>query len=144
METFTTNQTGRVFLMRLDPGDFVLESIRALIQKEKLVDAYVASAIGTLDFCVLHMVMTTTYPPVEHFERWENKPLELASIDGMIADGVPHLHTVVSDHQMAYAGHLEDGCRVLYLAEIVIVELQAGTKRIRNENGILKLVRKAG
>ncbi len=143
METFTTNQTGRVFLMRLDPGDFVLESIRALIQKEKLVDAYVASAIGTLDFCVLHMVMTTTYPPVEHFERWENKPLELASIDGMIADGVPHLHTVVSDHQMAYAGHLEDGCRVLYLAEIVIVELQAGTKRIRNENGILKLVRKA-
>jgi hypothetical protein len=78
---------------------------------------------------------------VEHFERWEDKPLEVSSIDGLIAGGVPHLHMVVSDHEKAYSGHLEEGCRVLYLAEVVIAELEAaGLHRVRDEKGINMLV----
>ncbi len=142
MEYFDGRTTGRVFMLRLDPGDFLLECINDFIKKENIREGYIASAIGTLDYCVMHMVMTTGYPPVEHFERWDDKPLELTSIDGIIADGTPHLHMVVSDHQKAYSGHLEPGCRVLYLAEIVIVELEpSGLKRVRNEKGILKLTR---
>jgi predicted DNA-binding protein with PD1-like motif len=97
MEYFSTQEIGRTFALRLDQGDYLLESINELIKKEIIKDAVVVSAIGTLDKCVLHMVMTTGYPPVEHFERWDDKPLELSSIDGIIADGKPHLHTVVSD-----------------------------------------------
>ncbi len=141
MQSFSARATNRVFVLRLDPGDYLLESIRRFIEQEHIKDAYIASAIGTLDYCVMHMVMTTGYPPVEHFERWEDKPLEVSSIDGIIADGTPHLHMVASDHQKAYSGHVEPGCRVLYLAEIVIVELdQAGLRRVRNEKGILKLI----
>ncbi len=142
MEYFSSRGTGRIFILRLDPGDFLLECINDFIKKENIREGYIASAIGTLDYCVMHMVMTTGYPPVEHFERWEDKPLELTSIDGIIADGTPHLHMVVSDHQKAYSGHLEPGCRVLYLAEIVIVELEpSGLRRVRNEKGILELTR---
>ncbi len=142
MEYFETKTSGRAFVLRLDPGDLLLECINEFIQKENLQEGYVASAIGTLDHCVMHMVMTTGYPPVEHFERWEDKPLEVTSIDGIIAGGTPHLHMVVSDHQKAYSGHLEPGCQVLYLAEIVIVELESsGLKRARDEQGILKLTR---
>jgi predicted DNA-binding protein with PD1-like motif len=141
MKHFAAKSSGRVFILRLDPGDYLLESIKAFIQEEAIKDAFVASAIGTLDHCVVHMVMTTSFPPVEHFERWEGKPLEISSIDGIIADGVPHLHMVVSDHEKAYSGHLEEGCRILYLGEIVIVELEhAGLKRVRNEKGIMQLV----
>ncbi len=147
MKSFKTKTSGRVFVLRLDQGDMLLESINAFIQQEDIQDAYVASAIGTLDRCVLHMVMTIGYPPVEHFERWEDKPLEVSSISGMIAEGVPHLHMVVSDHKKAYSGHVEPGCRVLYLAEIVIVELaregSAGFHRERDEKGILKLKSRA-
>jgi predicted DNA-binding protein with PD1-like motif len=144
MEYFSLRNSGRVFAIRFDPGDDLLEGIQAFIQKEGIQDAFVASAIGTLDYCVLHMVMTTGYPPVEHFERWEDRPLEVSSIDGLIAGGVPHLHMVVSDHEKAYSGHLEKGCRVLYLAEVVIVELdQAHLQRVRNEKGILKLIQTA-
>ncbi len=141
MESFTAKTSGKVVVLRLDPGDLLLESIQSLIQKEGIRDGYIASAIGTLDYCVMHMVMTTGYPPVEYFARWENKPLELSSIDGIIADGMPHLHMVVADHERAYAGHLEENCRVLYLAEIVVVELeQALLKRVRNARGINELV----
>ena len=142
MEYFSLNPSGRVFALRFDQGDDLLDGINAFIQKEAIHDAYVASAIGTLDKCVMHMVMTVGYPPVEHFARWEDSPLEVASIDGLIISGVPHLHMVVSDHEKAYAGHLEKGCRVLYLAELVIVELEpSGLQRVRNDKGILKLTK---
>lgn len=142
MEIFPIQTTGRIFLLRLDPGDYLLESIRSFIQHENIQNAYVASGIGTLDHCTLHMVMTTGYPPVEHFERWEDQPLEISSISGLIAGGVPHLHMVVSDHEKAYSGHVEEGCRVLYLAEIVIAELEPmPLERQRGENGIWMLSR---
>ena len=140
MKVFTQDKVGRIFILRLDQGDFVLESINELIERENIKNGVVVSARGTVDYCTLHMVLTTGYPPVELFEKWEEKPLELASIDGIIADGVPHLHTVVSDHEKAYAGHLEPGCRVLYLAEIVIMELEGDAlTRIKNEKGINEL-----
>jgi len=141
MEYFSTEQIGRVFVLRLDQGDMLLESIKELIAKEGIKDAVVISAIGTLDMCVLHMVTTTGYPPEEHFERWDNEPLELVSVDGIIADGEPHLHAVVSDSEKAYAGHLENGCRILYLGEVVIGELESmDLKRIYNDKHILKLI----
>ena len=141
MDYFSTEGLGRAFILRLDHGDYVLESIVGLIKEENLKDAVVVSAIGTLDKCKLHMVVTTGYPPVEHFEHWEDKPLELSSIDGVIADGKPHLHAVVSDHERAYSGHLEEGCRVLYLAEIVIIELKSSDLvRVYDDDRIMKLV----
>mgnify|MGYP000203285798 CR=1 FL=1 len=140
MEYFIASKIGRIFLLRLDPGDYVLESIKELVKKEGIKDAIVISAIGTLDQCILHMVTTTSYPPKEFFKRWKNKPLELASVMGIIANGEPHLHAVVSDHEVAYAGHLEKGCRTLYLAEIAIVEIEgANLTRIRDEKNIPKL-----
>ena len=143
MKYFSTKDTGRTFVLRLDQGDYILESIEGLIQEEGIKDAVVVSGMGTLDQCTLHMVMTTGYPTVQHFEHWKDKPLELASIDGIIADGKPHLHAVVSDSKKAYAGHLENGCRTLYLAEIVIVEMKSmNLTRIPDDKNLLKLVTK--
>ena len=140
MKTFTSSGFGKVHVIRLDKGDFLLESVEAFIQEKNIRNAVVVSAIGTLDYCTLHMVMTTGYPAVEHFEKWEDKPLELSSMAGVIADGVPHFHMVVSDHQYAYSGHVEPGCRILYLGEVVVAEMEGlDFKRIRNANNILEL-----
>ena len=140
MKTFTGSGFGKTHIIWLDKGDYLLESVEKFIKAENIRNAVVVSAIGTLDYCVLHMVMTTGLPPVEHFERWEDKPLELSSMSGIIADGVPHFHMVVSDHKYAYSGHVEPGCRILYLGEIVIAELEGfNFRRIRNGNNILEL-----
>ena len=140
MQYFSTEKFGRIFVLRLDSGDYLLESIIELVQKETVKDAVVVSAIGTLDEWKAHMVMTTDYPADNHFEHWKDKPLELASIAGIIANGDPHLHIVVSDSEKAYSGHLEKGCRVLYLAEIVIIEIESmNLARIFNDKHIKKL-----
>ncbi|NRA38518.1 MAG: DNA-binding protein [Planctomycetes bacterium] len=136
MQYTSSDRIGRTFVISMQAGDYLLESVHDLIAKENIVNAVIVSGIATLDKCRLHMVMTTDYPPVEHFEEWDDTPLELASIQGIIADAQPHLHTVVSDHKQAYAGHLETGCRILYLAELVIVEVLdiSLTRRLNDKN----------
>jgi len=138
MKNYTTKAGDKLHILRLDTGDDVLACVNELIEKEGIKNGAVISGIGTLDYCVLHMVTTTGFPAVEHFERWENKPLELTSVDGLIADGIPHLHAVVSDSQKAYSGHLEPGCRILYLGEMLIMEIEPNRnfKRVINGKGI--------
>jgi len=140
MDNFTAGKTGKITILSLKQGEMLLERIEEFVKKSGIKEGVVLSGIGTLDKCVLHMVMTTGYPPVEHFARWDDKALELASIQGFIANGKPHLHTVVSDNERTWAGHLEYGCRVLYLAEVVIMET-AGTGLVRepDDKGIKHL-----
>lgn len=141
MTTFTGDGFGKVHVLRLARGEYLLEGIEKLIEEKKIKNAVVVSAAGTLDNCMVHMVMTTGLPPVDKFVKWEDKAFEIASIDGVIANGSPHLHMVVSDHEYAYAGHLEYECRVLYLCEVVIAEINGfNFHRIRHPNGIWELI----
>lgn len=143
MQYFDKAEMGRTIILRLDQGDYVLESIRKVLEETGITDGYVVSGIGTLDYCVLHMVTTTGYPPVECYPKWNDEPLELVSINGIIADGEPHLHAVISNKDKAFAGHLEPGCRILYLGEIVIQEIKGqALKRKKNNRNISELVPK--
>jgi hypothetical protein len=140
MQYFDKAELGRTIILRLDQGDYVLESIQKVLDETGITDGYIASGIGTLDQCRLHMVTTTGYPPVETYPEWKDKALELVSVSGIIADGKPHLHTVISDSEKAYAGHMEPECRILYLGEIVIQEVKGqAMERIRNSRNIYEL-----
>jgi len=46
MEYFSTQESSRIFALRLDQGDLVLESIKEFITKENIKDAVVISGIG--------------------------------------------------------------------------------------------------
>lgn len=64
------------------------------------------------------------------------------AIVGLVVEGVPHFHIVCSDQNGTYAGHLEPGCEVLYLAEIVLLELTGKPlRRVTDENGLRLLAR---
>ena len=143
MQYFDKAKLGRTIILRLDQGDYVLESILEVLKKTGITDGYVVSGIGTLDYCVLHMVTTTGYPPVEYYPKWRDEPLELVSIDGIIANGQPHLHTVISNKEKVFAGHMEPGCRILYLGEIVIQEIKGqALERNKNSRNISELAQK--
>ena len=103
------------------PNEMLLESIQAAIQSQGIRNGAVISGIGTLKTCRMHFVEHTGFPPRDHIFVL-NKPLELLSVNGLIADGEPHLHIVVScGEDEVYGGHLEEGNEVLYLAEIAIL-----------------------
>ena len=124
----------RVHRLGLGPGDLLLESIRDFIREHKITDGAVLTGIGSLSECRVHWPAKAVYPPKDVFHTFKGA-LEIAGIQGIIADGEPHLHLTVAERGDArtLGGHLEDGSKVLYLAEITIAEFD-GTPMTRRPN----------
>ena len=113
---------GRTLFVRLDNGDDFLSGLQAALDAAHIRFGVVVSGIATFERCRLHQVLHTGYPPTEGFLELR-EPLEVTSVDGIIAEGQPHLHcTVATKEGNALGGHIEPGCIVLYLAEICVVE----------------------
>ena len=122
MKHFIAPQVGRTFVIRLERGDDLLEVLKELAQKENISNAVVVSGIATFDEVKMHMTTTYDYPIGYHLADLK-EPLELGSLDGTIIDSEPHIHGVVSNAYHTWAGHILEGCRVLYLGEVVVQEL---------------------
>jgi predicted DNA-binding protein with PD1-like motif len=121
MEIIPYSGSTHLVVVGFKPGELLLESIKEAIQAQGIRNGAVVSGIGTLKTCQMHYVEHTGFPPRDHFYTL-NKPLELLSVNGLIADGEPHLHIAVScGEDEVYGGHLEPGSEVLYLAEIAIL-----------------------
>jgi predicted DNA-binding protein with PD1-like motif len=111
----------QVVTIGFQPGEMLLESIKDAIAAQGIRNGAVVSGIGTFKTCRMHYIEHTEFPPKDRIFTL-NKPLELLSVNGLIADGEPHLHIVVScGENEVYGGHLEEGSEVLYLAEIAIL-----------------------
>jgi predicted DNA-binding protein with PD1-like motif len=95
VDVFAGGQISEVIAVRLDRGEDVLASLEAIAKERDLHTGVVLSGIGTLDRARLHHITHTGYPSENAFVEYEG-PIELLSIDGIIADHVPHLHTCIS------------------------------------------------
>jgi predicted DNA-binding protein with PD1-like motif len=108
-------------VLGIQPGEMLLETIRQALLDRDIRNGVVISGIGTLKTCQMHYIDHTDFPPRDVFYTIE-KPLELVSVSGIIADGEPHLHICVGCRDTGvWAGHLEPGSEVAYLAEIAIL-----------------------
>jgi hypothetical protein len=136
MRTFVGEGLGRVVVLNLQRDEKVLESIRGQLAELGIRNAIVTSAIGSLKKAVFHRVTGFEKSPVDEFVTIEN-PIELASLQGVVIDGEPHFHMVISDLGTTYTGHLEEETTVVYLAEISLVEIKGlPLKRVKDENNI--------
>jgi predicted DNA-binding protein with PD1-like motif len=132
MQVFPGGEIAEIVTLRLDKGEDVLASVESVARERGIHTGVVISGIGTLYEARLHHITHTGFPPRNEFVTCEG-PIELLSIDGIVADFVPHLHTCISIKDQTYMGHMEPGCRVLYLAEIAIARLE-GVRLTRKTN----------
>ncbi|MEM1557238.1 MAG: DNA-binding protein [Thermoproteota archaeon] len=137
---FWKTRFGKVVVLRCDRGEDLLGSIEASSIKNNIVNGVIVSAIGTLEKCRMHRVTSKGLPPEEEYVEIDG-PLEINSIDGIIADHKLHAHICVSDSKNTYGGHLEPGSPVLYLAEIVLAEIQILLERKLDSKTGLSLLR---
>ncbi len=139
MFTFVNQPGGRIVTISLRRGEMLLEGVQKAIEDNGIRDAVVLSCIGTLSAMTWHRVTTLDARPKEEYPTVRG-PLELCAVQGLVVAGVPHFHIVCSDRNGTYAGHLEPGCEVLYLAEVVLMELAgAPLRRVTDENGLRQL-----
>lgn len=123
MISYLGKHTGRVLVLALERGELLLETIEEECRKAGFSYATVETAVGTLQKTVFHRVLTLEKKSRNEFTTMET-PVELSSIDGIIAEGHAHFHFTGSDPDGAFIAHLEYGSEVLYLAEIVLAELE--------------------
>ena len=108
-------------MMRLDPGEDVLLSLRAAVVEQKIRNAAILSGVGSLDRYHFHVVKTTNMPPGNTFVRGEG-PFDILTVTGLVVAGEVHAHITFSNTELAMGGHLEEGCRVLTFAVVVMAE----------------------
>lgn len=128
-----------VFRIRLDRDDLLLEAILETIQKHDIGDGAVLTAAGSLQECTFHGVGSLSERPEQYFIT-KKEAMEILSVNGLIADGEPHLHMTLSNKEGAFGGHLEKGCKVLYRAEITIAKFSSiSLARKANRAGVRML-----
>lgn len=139
MRTIISEGFGRIIILSFDRGEKLLEGIREKLKQLGVKNAVLVSAIGTFQKARFHRIITTDTKPRDEVIEVDG-PMELAAVDGVVADGEPHFHMVFQDMNRAYAAHLEEGSVVCYLAEIVLAEIKGvELTRARNEHGIALL-----
>jgi predicted DNA-binding protein with PD1-like motif len=132
---------GRIIVFRCDRGEDLLKTIEKVASENKVDNGVIVSAIGTLEKCRIHRVTSKGLPPQEEYVEIDG-PLEVNSVDGIIANGKLHAHISVSDGRGTYGGHLELGSPVLYLAEIVLAETaEVSFNRVFDEKTQLSLLK---
>jgi len=114
-------RSDRLLYLRFDPGDDVLLSLRAAVAEHGIRNGAILSGIGSLTTYHFHVVSSVDLPPENAFVQGEGA-YDILNVNGFIFDGRVHAHITFSDTEVAMGGHLEEGCRVLTFAILVIAD----------------------
>jgi predicted DNA-binding protein with PD1-like motif len=139
-------QIEEIFCVYMQYGEDFHECVEKAARDKEVDAGAILSGIGTFDVARIHHIVDTEFPASDKFVTLEG-PVELCSVDGIIAARKPHMHcTMALRGGELFAGHLEPGCRVLYLAEVVIAKFsgaalerdrhpELGTPRLKVKEG---------
>ncbi len=112
----------RMHILRVDPGEDVLDAVRAFIDEQAVEQAIIVGGYGTLARHHLHWVLNNRIPSDNIFAHGEGG-IEILSMNGTVVEGEPHIHVTLATTAGAYGGHLEDGCIAYVLCEIFLAEI---------------------
>jgi len=112
----------KIHVLRIDPNESVLETIEAWVKESGVTQAVVLGGYGTLASHHLHWVAHNRLPSANQYGKAE-MGIEILAMNGIIADGEPHIHISLSTPEGAYGGHLEPGCRTYVLCEVMLAEI---------------------
>ncbi len=126
-------------VIALDTGEDLLQVIEEAIVREKIANGVVVSGIGSLSKIHYHIVEPGTEKPWKDTFFEKEGTIEVMALQGLIADGQPHLHITASQDDVAYGGHLEYGSIILTVGEVVILKLDQPMERRLNHLGVGQL-----
>ncbi|MFP8953504.1 PPC domain-containing DNA-binding protein [Natrialbaceae archaeon A-arb3/5] len=144
MESYESDD-GHV-IVRLDRGDMALKSIKRACENHDIDTGAVVTGIGTFSTLNIHYVDRTDLPD-NRTDRNVDLELEgaweVTDINGVIADGEPHLHVTAFDGERTVGGHLEAGCEINVLGEVTIRKLSGlSLERRQGERNVSQLARR--
>lgn len=122
-------------VIKLMPGEDLLESLARYCMKHQIEAAYIATCVGSLAKVSFRKGISRD---TSEFQG----PFEIVSLTGTLSKSGMHIHGSMSDESYhVIGGHLVVGCPVQSTAEIVIVELEEHqlTRSIDDVSGFKEL-----
>lgn len=123
---FASMNLSRIHILRVDPGEDVLGSVRRFLKEANIWQAVILGGYGTLAAYHLHWVTHNRIPTENAFGRGEGG-IEILAMNGLVVDGEPHIHVALSTPDGAFGGHLEPGCTAYVLCEVFFAEVEGVT-----------------
>lgn len=111
----------RLVMLRLNPGDDILLSLRQAVKDNNIQSGFIMNGMGSVSSYHFHVVDSGDLPPAEVFPKADT-PCDIVSMSGLVIDGRVHAHIMLTHKELAFGGHVEEGCRVLTFTAIVLAE----------------------
>jgi len=121
-----TIDLNRVHILRVDPGEDVLQSVQTFLEEAGIRQAVVLGGYGTLAAYHLHWVTHNRMPTNTAFGRGYGG-IEILAMNGLVVGGEPHIHVALSTPDGAFGGHLEPACIAYVLCEIFFGEVDGAS-----------------
>ena len=122
MKHFNPVNLGKAVIIELERGEPLIEGICKELEKEGIKNAIIGSAVGSIQKLAYHRPTDMGQAANDELLIAE-APMEVGSLTGSVIDGVAHFHIVAIAPDAVYGGHVEEGTEVMYLLELVMIEL---------------------
>ena len=110
----------RVLVLRFKFDTDLLAGIEKMVQQEKIRNAVILAAAGSVRGYQVHQVSNRTFPSKNMFEKDPTAPADLIGMNGYIIDGTVHAHMTLANPEKAFGGHLEPGTGVFTFAIVTV------------------------
>jgi len=115
-----TSQFQRVLVLRFKFDTDMLEGLEKMVKQEKIKNAVILSAFGSVRGYQVHQVSNRTFPSKNMFVKNPTLPADIVGMSGFIMDGRLHPHIELAIPGKSFGGHLEPGTKVFTFAVVTI------------------------
>jgi uncharacterized protein len=113
-------QFDRILTLRFKFNSDLLAGMEQMIKQEKIRNAVILSAIGSVRGYHIHQVSNRDFPSKNMFVKNPNQPADIIGMSGYIMDGRIHAHLTLATAEKAFGGHLEWGTSVFTFAIVTL------------------------
>jgi predicted DNA-binding protein with PD1-like motif len=110
----------RIVVLRFKFGTDLLAGLQKMIAQEKIKNAVILSAFGSVRGYQLHMVANRDMPPKILFVKNPTAPADIIGMSGMVMNGRAHPHITLASADRALGGHLEPDTTVFTFAVVTL------------------------
>jgi predicted DNA-binding protein with PD1-like motif len=117
----------RVLILRFKYDTDLLEGLQKMVKQEKIKNAVLLAAAGSVRSYHLHSVSNRTFPTKDVFIKNPTGEADLVSMNGYIVNGQVHAHVTLANADKSFGGHLEPGTNVFTFAIVTVGVLSDDT-----------------
>ena len=110
----------RVVIFRFKNDTDLLAGMEKVIKQEKIRNAVILSAAGSLKGYQVHQISNRDFPSKNMFVKDPTAPCDLISMNGYVINGRLHAHMTLANPDKAFGGHLEPGSTVFTFAIVTL------------------------